>query len=79
MRFNKFPSTVDEQIALLRERGMEIPDEDHARRCLGAIGYYRLSAYWLSYEELPKEGRTRSKVFVDGTNFDEIYDLYVFD
>jgi abortive infection bacteriophage resistance protein len=40
--------TVDDQIALLRSRGMGITDDAAAAACLGRIGYYRLSGYWYS-------------------------------
>lgn len=79
MIFDKTATTVDAQIALLKDRGMVIKDEKHAYRCLNTIGYYRLSAYWLTYEETPEEGQTRSKKFRAGTNFDDIHDIYVFD
>lgn len=79
MIFDKTATTVDAQIALLKDRGMAIENESHAYRCLSTIGYYRLSAYWLTYEETPTEGQTRSKKFRAGTNFDDIYDTYVFD
>lgn len=66
MRFTKTPTTIDEQIALLRERGLIIASEDLARRWLITVGYYRLSAYWLPFEKVPETVQTRSKQFRQG-------------
>jgi len=58
---------------------MQFQDEHHAKRCLESIGYYRLSAYWLPYEQPPENGQTRSKKFRNGAEFNTVFDLYVFD
>ena len=79
MRYSKPATTVDEQLRRLLDRGLDIPDIDHAKRCLEAIGYYRLSAYWLPYEEPSDRSRTRSKRFRVGARFDEVMASYVFD
>jgi abortive infection bacteriophage resistance protein len=79
VRFSKAATTIDEQVALLQERGMQVDDIDAAQKWLEGVGYYRMSAYWLSYEEPPADGQTRSKKFKPGTNFTKIHDLYVFD
>lgn len=79
MKFEKLPTSIEDQITLLRGRGMHFEDELHAKRCLESIGYYRLSAYWLPSELIPENGETRSKKFYTGTNFDTVFALYVFD
>ena len=79
MRFEKSPTTIDEQVRLLRERGLVFGSEDLARRWLLTVGYYRLSAYWLPYEEPPEPGRTRSKRFRAGTSLEDVIDVYIFD
>ena len=79
MRFTKPASTIDQQIGLLRERGMVVGDESLARRWLMTVGYYRLSAYWLPYEHPPAQKQNRSKQFRIGTTFEDVVDLYVFD
>lgn len=79
MRFDKHPTTIEEQVALLKGRGMTIVDESEAKRYLETIGYYRLSAYWLTFEEPPDGSKTRSKRFPPGTNFGEVIAIYVFD
>ena len=75
MDFDKRPLTVDEQIALLKERGMVIPDEAKAKMYLCNISYYRLSAYWYTLLENPKQDH----LFIRGTTFETVLDTYVFD
>jgi abortive infection bacteriophage resistance protein len=43
---NKAPKTVEEQIALLKERGMLFHNEANAPHFLKNISYYRLKGYW---------------------------------
>lgn len=82
MKKIKNPTTVEEQIALLRSRGMEI-HETLAQQWLASVSYYRLSGYWYSYRVLPvpedpKEPQ-RADDFVSGTTFEEVVALYEFD
>lgn len=79
MRFEKPATTVEEQMALLAERGMACGDPALMERWLLTVGYYRLSAYWLPLEEPQPDGRTRSKRFRPGTRFEDVVDVYVFD
>jgi abortive infection bacteriophage resistance protein len=79
VRFSKAATTIDEQVALILERGMQIDDIEAAKKWLEGVGYYRMSAYWLPFEEPPAGGQTRSKTFKPGTNFTKVRDLYVFD
>lgn len=58
---------------------MTISDTKRAVTWLETVGHYRLSAYWLPYEKTPSIGQTRSKEFVEGTNFEDIIRIYVFD
>lgn len=46
--------TVPEQIALLRERGMDCGDDAFASNILERCNYYRLSGYWFPYREYPQ-------------------------
>ena len=43
--YNKPFTTVTEQIATLKARGLVIADEERAKRYLERIGYFRLSGY----------------------------------
>jgi abortive infection bacteriophage resistance protein len=75
MIFEKKPLTVEDQILLLKERGMTIGDEAKAKMYLTNISYYRLSAYWYTFLENPKT----EHLFVSGTTFEKALDTYVFD
>jgi abortive infection bacteriophage resistance protein len=46
---------------------------------LRAIGYYRLGAYWLPFEQAALPGQTRSKKFAAGVSIDDIMSIYIFD
>ena len=78
LRYQHLPTTVDQQIEFLQNRGMA-GDVSLMKRWLTTVGYYRLSAYWLPYEHPPSANETRSKRFMDGVIFDQIVDIYVFD
>lgn len=72
--------SIAEQIALLRRRGMEIPDDDLAKQWLSAVGYYRLSGYWYPFRGFDHTGaQRRTSTFLPGTTFDEVAGLYEFD
>lgn len=76
--------TTRSNIEILRLRGMDLGDEDHAVRCISRIGYYRLSAYWYPFRdfcELPSEGGrlVRCDRFLEGTTFKQALDFYLFD
>lgn len=45
MHFTKPARTWDEQVELLRSRGLHIPDREKARHYLSHINYYRLTGY----------------------------------
>lgn len=82
MKKIKNPTTVDEQIALMRTRGMEV-NESLARQWLSSVSYYRLSGYWYSFRVLPEpedpKEPQRDDDFVPGTTFEEVVALYEFD
>lgn len=68
----KEPKTYEEQLGLLKSRGLIVKDEKQALHILKRTNYYRLSAYMLTYKDTRNE-------FVSGTYFEEIYRLYEFD
>ena len=74
VKYNKPPTTYEQQIQLLEQRGMLVPDKPSAQHYLSHINYYRLGAYWL-----PFEADHDNHSFQKGTNFDQVLDLYVFD
>jgi abortive infection bacteriophage resistance protein len=63
-----------EQLAILKTRGLEIEDEALALHVLAHHNYYRLSAYRLAFTS-PKS----PDKFPPGTQFRQIWRLYVFD
>ena len=85
--YNRPWKTFDEQIELLRSRGMVVHDEDWAAAWLRRIGYYRLSAYWypfrvFHFEQDAETGGIRSirtDDFVPETTFSDAVNLYLFD
>ncbi|MBB3931212.1 abortive infection bacteriophage resistance protein [Kaistia hirudinis] len=77
MKFAKPSLPIADQIALLKRRGMTIPDRARAEHYLQHVSYYRLRAYWLPFEQLaPVNG---DHMFRNGTSIDDAVALYVFD
>ena len=77
MKYTKPPLTFEAQIALLKSRGMTIPDESGARQALAHLNYYRLRAYWMRMEG-PK-GSAGEHCFLPSSGFDQALKLYSFD
>lgn len=75
MLFNKPPIPISQQIATLKQRGLEFADEVKAAHYLSNISYYRLRAYTYPFQDntLPNHP------FVKRITFEEIIELYVFD
>ncbi|MBP1904218.1 abortive infection bacteriophage resistance protein [Paenibacillus turicensis] len=67
----KPPATFEEQIVILKKRGLIIDDEDAALKTLQRINYYRLSAYGLSLKSNDR--------FHSGVTFTQIHAIYEFD
>lgn len=65
---------IQEQVNKLKIRGMIFEDEAFAIKQLENINYYRLSGYWLIYEQKDKEHQ-----FYPNTTFEKIYNTYIFD
>jgi len=72
--YTKPPLTVQEQINLLKNRGLQIDDEAKAERYLKNISYYRLSGYM--YPFLKDKAL---HIYKEGTKFVDIINLYRFD
>lgn len=75
----KQATTLDEQIDILRRRGMVIVDENKAKEVLLDIGYYRLGFYWFAFEKSYPELANRTHEFKNGTCFSDAVHLYYFD
>ena len=68
--------TIDEQISILKERGLNIADEVKAKTILSKENYYNLIN---GYKRLFINDSEENEVYKEGCSFEEIYDLYVFD
>ena len=72
MKYTKPALTHDQQIELLKSRGLLIENPQDARYFLEEINYYRFSAYCLPFE-------LKRHQFKENTTFNNIADLYKFD
>ncbi|MFC2098807.1 Abi family protein [Bacteroidota bacterium] len=72
--YNKPALSYADQLAKLKHRGLEIRDEAEFLDLLEKISYFRLSGYWY-----PLLSDKANHIFKPGANFDDAYDLYLFD
>ncbi len=79
MQYDKPALSIAEQVARLRQRGLQFADEARVAHYLTHIGYYRLSAYWLPFEVPTPDGAAREHLFQPGTTFEQVLCLYIFD
>lgn len=70
--------STDEQLEIIRSRGLIISNEDEATHFLRRVGYYRLSGYWYPFRKFDDDGQ-RSSDFIDGSQFGDVIALYLFD
>jgi len=71
---NKIFKNLDEQIDILRSKGLIINDEELTKQILIRENYFFLSGYRHLLMKSPKERK-----FVDGATFEELYSIFVFD
>lgn len=74
MTFSKPWRSYSEQLQILKERGLAVPDEPFALHCLEHLNYYRLSAYRFPLAVLGDPDQ-----FLPGVTFDDLWTLYHFD
>ncbi len=74
MIYSKIPKSIEQQISLLKERGMYFEDEQRAKHYLENISYYRLAGYWW-----PMQSNKTNHLFKDNTQFSKVIELYNFD
>jgi len=72
----KLPTTMSEQINLLKSRGLVFNDEVKAINTLLHNNYYRLTGYWRKYQINPDAKDDR---FVNNTKFEDIIEIYTID
>ena len=71
------PTSIDEQISLLQQRGMSIPDVTKAERFLSNVNYYRLRGYLEPFVDKTTDNSLRP--FRDGATFDAMVERHNFD
>ena len=72
MKFAKPPTTFQEQVDLLKSRGLIINDSEKALQNISRINYYRLSSYFVPFQ-------INRNLFKPETSIEEIFELYKFD
>lgn len=76
----KLWKSYDEQLEILKSRGLQIDDEKNALGYLRSIGYYRLSGYFYSFRQFdPQNPNSRLDRFITDTRFEDVKSLYMFD
>ncbi|MEA1892688.1 MAG: Abi family protein [Campylobacterota bacterium] len=75
--YQKKHKTFEQQLELLKQRGLAISNYQYALTKLQHINYYRLSAYFLPFQ-FPKNSEHKNK-FLPDTTFEDIIKLYYFD
>ena len=71
---NQKPRTIEEQLHLLKARGMKFNSEENARDCLSHISYFRLKYYWTDMLDDETEHD-----FLPTALFDDVIARYNFD
>lgn len=71
---NKIFKTLDEQVEILRSKGLIINDEQSAKEILLRENYFFLSGYRHLLMKNNKDAR-----FIEGTTFEELHALFLFD
>lgn len=74
MEYSKQPITVEEQIKVLKQRGLIIDDESETVSVLERISYFRLACYWR-----PMEQDKVLHIFKPDSHFNNVLALYQFD
>ena len=65
---------LDEQVEILKNKGLIVNDEKYAKRVLLRENYFFLNGYRHLFLKSEKE-----KSFKEGTTFEELYSLFLFD
>ena len=71
---NKKFKNLDEQISILRYKGLVINDEEYAKKVLLRENYFFINGYRHIFMK-----SANNKVFIEGTTFEELYSLFLFD
>ena len=71
--YTKTPISIEEQVQLLKERGLIVADDQECAQFLKSVSYYRLGWYCKDHQD------PQSNQFVDGVTFDKIKEIYITD
>ena len=74
MRYTKQLLTLQEQIEVLKQRGLLVESDEEAKYALDTISYFRLAGYWRLMET-----DRQQHIFKPGSSFSQILSLYQFD
>jgi len=77
IKFTKPALDLDEKIALLKKRGLDVWDEEDTKYYLQHTWYYRLSWYFKHFQW--KDKKESKDDFIRWTTFKDVYNLYIFD
>jgi abortive infection bacteriophage resistance protein len=79
--FNKPATSIENQIKLLKGRGLIIAphEEDEIRLWLTNVTYYKLSGYWFIFENKGPESKGQFNQFLPGTSWKKVKYTYIFD
>ena len=67
----KIAKSIEEQLEILKSRGIIITDEEKAKQILQDINYYTMTGYMFQFK--------RNENYQEDISFDLIYNLYLFD
>ena len=71
---NKQFKNLDEQIEIFKQKGMIVNDERYAKQVLLRENYFFLNGYRHLFLKSEKD-----RTFIEGTTFEELYSLFLFD
>jgi abortive infection bacteriophage resistance protein len=74
-QYTKPSLSHEEQLQLLKDRGLLVEDDSKALHLLNHISYYRLSGYWHPLLQQPKHLHR----FKPNASFNNAFKLYCFD
>lgn len=70
---NQKPRTLEEQLSILKNRGMKFHDEQLARTYLTRVSYFRMKYFWIDLIDV------NSDEFKDNVYFEDVIERYEFD
>ncbi|MGG5304664.1 hypothetical protein IGK16_002285 [Enterococcus pernyi] len=71
--------TLDEQLEILKSRGLLFSDEDSAKKKLSFYGYYEIINGYKDFLLEKRAQKTEEEIFIKNSTFEHIYSLFVMD